>query len=141
VVDIPPVRPRVREARCYAVTCLGCGQRQVAAYPAGFETGRLLGPHLETLVVYLHHAHPLSYQRVQHILRDMLDTGVSLGVLVNTVKRSAARLQQAATSIQSQIQQAPVVGTGEWGKPLAVGVSDPALGVHAHPSTTRGHGH
>jgi transposase len=115
VVDIPPVHPRVREARCYAVTCPRCGQRQVAAYPVGFETGRLLGPHLESLVVYLHHAHPLSYQRVQHILRDMLDTGVSLGVLVNTVKRSAARLQQAATSIQSQIQQAPVVGSDETG--------------------------
>jgi transposase len=85
----------------------------VAAYPAGFETGRLLGPHLETRVVYLHHAHPLSYQRVQHILRDMLDTDVSLGVLVNTVKRSAARLQQAAASIQAQLQQAPVVGSDE----------------------------
>jgi transposase len=115
VVDIPPIRPRVREACCYAVTCPECGQRQVAAYPAGFETGRMLGPHLEALVVYLHHAHPLSYQRVQHILRDMLDTSVSLGVLVSTVKRSAARLQQAAVSIQAQIRCAPVVGSDETG--------------------------
>jgi hypothetical protein len=75
----------------------------------------LLGPHLESRVVYLHHAHPLSDQRVQHIRRDRLDTGVSPGVLVNTVKRSAARLQQAATSIQFQLQQAPVVGSDETG--------------------------
>jgi hypothetical protein len=31
VVDIPPIRPRVCAARCYAVTCPDCGQRQVAA--------------------------------------------------------------------------------------------------------------
>jgi transposase len=115
VVDIPAIRPQVREARCDAVTCPACGHHQTAAYPAGFESGRLLGPHLETLVVYLHHAHPLSYQRVQHILRDMLDTPVSLGVLVSTVKRSAARLQQTTACIQTQIQQAPVVGSDETG--------------------------
>jgi transposase len=115
VLDIPPIRPQVREARCYAVTCPECGQHQVAAYPVGFESGRLLGPHLEALVVYLHHAHPLSYERVQHILRDMFATSVSLGVLVNTVKRSAARLQQAADSIQAQIQAAPVIGSDETG--------------------------
>jgi len=115
VVDIPPIRPQVREARRYGATCPSCGQYQVGAYPTEFETGRLLGPHLETLVVYLHHAHPLSYQRVQHILRDMLDTAVSMGVLVNTVKRSAVRLQQATANIQFQIQQATVVGSDETG--------------------------
>lgn len=115
VLDIPPIRPQVREAQCYAVTCPVCGQYQVAAYPAGFESGRLLGPHLEALVVYLHHAHPLSYERVQHILRDMFATSVSLGILVKTVKRSAARLQQAANSIQAQIQAAPVIGSDETG--------------------------
>ena len=115
VVDIPPIRPRVREARCYAVTCPDCGRRQVAAYPAGFESGRLLGPHLAALVVYLHHAHPLSYEQVQHILRDMFATATSLGVLVNTVKCSAVRLQQVASSIQAQVRAAPVVGSDETG--------------------------
>jgi transposase len=114
-LDIPPIRRQVREARCYAVTGPECGQQQVAAYPAGFENGRLLGPHLEALVVYLHHAHPLSYERVQHIRRDMFATAISRGVLVNTVKRSAARLQQAADSIQAQIQAAPVIGSDETG--------------------------
>jgi transposase len=65
--------------------------------------------------VYLHHAHPLGYQRVQSILRDLLATSVSLGVLVNTVKRSALRLHQAVVSIQAQIQAAPVVGSDETG--------------------------
>jgi hypothetical protein len=104
----------------------------------------MLGPHLETLVVDLHHAHPLSYQRVQHILRDRLDTSVRLGGLVSTVKRNTVRLQQAAVSIQAQIRCAPVVGSDETGvrvggeKPLAVGLSDPALGVHAHPPPAGG---
>ena len=115
VIDIPPIRPQVREARRYAVTCPCCGQHQVGAYPTEFEADRVFGAHLETLVVYLHHAHPLSYQRVQHILRDMLSVEVSLGSLVNTVKRSAERLHSAAQDIQHQVQHAAVLGSDETG--------------------------
>ncbi len=75
-VDLPPIRPVVREAQRYGVTCPCCGQYQVGAYPADFETGRVLGPHLEALVVYLHHAQPLSYQRVQHISRSFISSGL-----------------------------------------------------------------
>jgi transposase len=114
-VDIPPIRPVVREAQRYGVTCPCCGQCQLGAYPADFESGRVLGQHLEALVVYLHHAHPLSYQRVQHILADILGVSVSLGSLVNTVNRSAERLQSAAADIQHHVQQALVVGSDETG--------------------------
>jgi transposase len=52
---------------------------------------------------------------VQHILRDMLGVSVSMGGLVNTVKRSATRLHNAADSIQHQLQCAPVIGSDETG--------------------------
>jgi transposase len=115
VIDLPPVRVLVREAQQYEVRCPGCGAHQVGVYPAEFEAGRLLGPNLETLVVYLHHAHPLSYQRVQHILRDVVGVQVSLGSLVNTVNRSAERLHEAAQDIQRQLQDASVIGSDETG--------------------------
>lgn len=115
MVDIPLIRPVVREARRYGVTCPCCGQQQMAEYPAEFEAGRVLEPHLEALVVYLHHAHPLSYQRVQHILRDMVGVSVSMGSLVNTVKRRAECLQHAADNIRQQLHRAAVVGSDETG--------------------------
>jgi hypothetical protein len=38
-------------------------------------------------MLYLHYAHPLSYERVQTILRDMTGLKLGIGTLVNIVKR------------------------------------------------------
>lgn len=115
VIDIPPVRPVVREARRYGTTCPCCGKVQTADYPVGFEKGRMFGDNLEKLTIYLHHAHPLSYQRVQHIFRDLFGLKISLGGLVNVVKRSQKRLAKGAESIRQQVKQALVVGSDETG--------------------------
>lgn len=115
VVDIPPVRAVVREARCYGVRCPACGLRQRGVYPAGFERGRVVGAGLSKLVVYLHHLHPLSYQRVQRILRDMYGVYLSQGALVNIVQRSQAAAAQAATHLQQQVRQQAVLGSDETG--------------------------
>jgi len=119
VVDIPPIRPVVREAHRYAVTCPCCGKVQSADYPVGFERGRMFGDNLERLALYLHHAHPLSYQRVQHIFRDLFGLKVSAGGLVNAVKRGQETLQAAAESIRQQVKQAAVVGSDETGVRVA----------------------
>jgi len=119
VVDIPPLHPVVREARRYATTCPGCGKVQSAVYPLGFEKGRMFGEHLEQVVIYLHHAHPLSYQRVQHMFRELFGLQLSQGGLVNVVKRRQKTLDKAAESIRQQVKRAPVVGSDETGVRIA----------------------
>jgi len=119
VIDIPPIQPVVREAWRYEATCPCCGKVQSATYPAGFEKGRMFGDRLEKVVIYLHHAHPLSYQRVQHIFRDLFGLPVSQGGLVNVVKRHQKTLTKAAESIRQQVKRAPVVGSDETGARIA----------------------
>ena len=119
VVDLPPVRPRVREVVRYGRYCPDCGCYQRAAAPVGFETGRKVGPHLEQWVLYLHYAHPLSYQRVQHILRAVTGLKLSIGTLVNIVARAQVSLQQAASAIRQRLHAATVIGSDETGVRVA----------------------
>jgi transposase len=119
IIDLPPMRPVVREVVRYGRYCPGCHSYQRASAPIGYEPGRVFGPHLEGVVVYLHYAHPLSYERVQTILRDMTGMKLSIGSLVNIVKRGQAALQQGAEAIRQRIQQAAVVGSDETGVRVA----------------------
>jgi transposase len=115
VIDLPPIRPVVREVVRYGRYCPSCQSYQRAAVPSGYEHGRVLGPHLEGLVLYLHYAHPLSYERVQTILRDMTGLKLGIGTLVNIVNRAQERLQQGADAIQQRVQHAAVIGSDETG--------------------------
>jgi transposase len=115
VMELPPIRPVVREVVRYGRYCPACQTYQRASAPEGYEPGRVLGPQLEGLVLYRHDAHPLSYERVQTILRDMTGMQLGIGTLVNIVKRGQASLQQGAEAIHQRIQQAAVVGSDETG--------------------------
>lgn len=113
VIDIPAIKPIVTEARRYRVICPCCKKRQTAEYIEGFEKGRKFGRNLESLVLYLHCAHPLSYERVQRVLKDMCQLDISLGAVQNQVKRAEAAVKQAAEAIREQVKQAAVIGSDE----------------------------
>jgi len=115
IVDLPPMRPIVREVVRYGRFCVSCGNYQRATSPIGYERGRVFGPNLEGLVLYLHYAHPLSYERVQTILSDMIGLKLGIGTLVNIVKRAQERLQQGAEGIRERVQQQKVIGSDETG--------------------------
>jgi len=119
IIDIPPLRPIVREVVRYGRYCPRCGHYHRVETPAGFERGRTVGVHVERLVLYLHYAHPLSYQRVQRILAEVCGITLSEGALVNIVERAKAALKQGAEAIHRQIKQATVVGSDETGVRVA----------------------
>jgi transposase len=115
VVDLPPVCPVVIEAHRCAVCCPACGQTQTADYPAGLEAERVFGPRLEAVVHYLHLAHPLSYVRVQDILHDLFGLDISLGALVNAVRRARNTFEVAAQTILDDVRASGVIGSDETG--------------------------
>jgi transposase len=115
VIEIPPIEPVVVEARRYGCSCPECGAMQVADYPAGMESARVFGRRLETIVTYLHEVHHLSYVRLQTVMRVLFGLVISLGALVNAVRRVAERLEPAAEAIRDEIRQSQVVGCDETG--------------------------
>jgi transposase len=115
VVELPPVRPVVIEAHCCAVDCPVCGASPRADYPVGLEPERVFGPRLEASAHYLHLTHPLSYVRTQDILRDLFGLNISLGALVNAVKRASGTFHDAAQAILDDIRASGVIGSDETG--------------------------
>jgi transposase len=115
VIEIPPVKPVVVQATRYGCTCPQCGAVAEGVYPAGMEPERVFGRRVETLVTYLHEVHHLSYVRLQTVMQVLTGLVISVGALVNIVRRTAQRLEPAAEAIRDDIRASPVVGSDETG--------------------------
>jgi transposase len=115
VVEIPPVKPVVVEAQRYGCTCPACGAWQVADYPPGMEPERVFGRRVEMVITYLHEVHHLSYARLRVVMQALFGLLISLGALVNVVRRAAQRLEPTAEAIRDEIRQSQVVGSDETG--------------------------
>lgn len=113
VVELPPVQPVVVEAWRYEATCPGCGRHTAAGYPAGLEAARVVGPHLEATLVYLHEQHHVGYERLVTVCQELFGLTISEGLVANVLRRAAARLAPQAAAIQQQVRASPVVGSDE----------------------------
>lgn len=113
VVELPPVQPRIIEARRYAATCAHCGVTTTAPYPPGLEPTRVFGPHLEAIVAYLHEEHHVGYARVQAVAHDLFGLALSPGAIANSLARTATRLAPAVAAIREQVRASPVIGSDE----------------------------
>ena len=119
VVELPPVRPVVTEARRYETTCPRCGHQQAGEYPPGLEPERVFGPRLEALVCYFHHVQHVSYERLAALFRGLFGLDLSQGALANILARAAARLQTQAAVIGEQVRTSSVIGSDETGARVA----------------------
>ncbi|MEK7751262.1 MAG: IS66 family transposase [Acidobacteriota bacterium] len=115
VVELPPVRSVVLEARRYETACPHCGHRQVAEYPPGLEPQRVFGPRLEALVCYFHHVQHISYERLVSLFRGLLGLSLSEGAIANIMARAAVGLQSEAEAIRERVRRSPVIGSDETG--------------------------
>ena len=115
VVELPPVKPLVIEARRYQVTCPVCGDEQSADYPSGLERERTFGPGIEALVCYLHHVQHISYERLQKLMRQVFGLRISEGAIANIIRRATEKLRPQAERIRRQVRASPVIGSDETG--------------------------
>jgi transposase len=113
VVDLPPVRPVVVEARRYAAVCSGCGERTVAAPPPGLEPERVFGPGVEALLGYLHERHHLGFERLVEVCRDLFGLAISEGAAANALGRLAERARPAYEAIGAEVRGSPVINSDE----------------------------
>jgi transposase len=115
VVEIPPVRPVVIEARLYEITCPVCGESHRGDYPPGLEPQRTFGPRIEALVAYLQHMQHISYERLEQVMAQVFGLDISQGAIANIVRRVGEGLQPRAERIREAIRASPVIGCDETG--------------------------
>jgi transposase len=112
-IEMPPIRPDVTRVRLFGGLCPCCGERAVAAAPAGLEPGSPFGKSVEALVVYLHYAHAIGLERLRGLLGEIFALSISEGALCNILARATAPLAAAAGVIAGQVKAAEVVASDE----------------------------
>jgi transposase len=70
-IELPPIKPDVTQVRLFGGRCACCGERVIAAAPAGLEPGSPFGQSIAALVVYLHYAHAIGMQRLVTLLDEI----------------------------------------------------------------------
>ncbi len=90
-----------------------CGERALAAAPAGLEPGSPFGKSVEAVVVYLHYAHAIGLERLRCLLGEIFVLSISEGALCNILARAAALLAAAAEAITATVKAAEVVASDE----------------------------
>jgi transposase len=113
VVELPPVRPLVYEARRVRVRCRHCQHPTVGRYPDGYGTTGRFGPRLVATAAYLHEEHHVAYARLVRVLADLCGLQVSEGTVVAAVGRLGQALVPAADAIGEAVRQAAFIGSDE----------------------------
>ena len=112
-IELPPIKPEVTQVRLFGGRCACCGERVVAAAPAGLEPGSPFGQSIAALVVYLHYAHAIGMERLVRLLDEIFSLTLSEGAISNMLARAREPLLAAAATIRATVLASPVVCSDE----------------------------
>ena len=112
-IELPPVRPDVTRVRLFGGRCTCCGERAIAPAPTGLEPGSPFGRSVEALVVYLHYAQAIGFERLRMLMGEVFGLSISEGAISNILARAQAPLAAAAATIAAQVTTAAVVASDE----------------------------
>jgi len=112
-IELPQIKPDVTQVRLFGGRCACCGERVVAAAPAGLEPGSPFGQSIAALVVYLHYAHAIGMERLVTLLDEIFSLTISEGAISNMLARAREPLLVAAATIQATVLASPVVCSDE----------------------------
>ncbi len=115
VLELPAIKAQVVEFRLYRTVC-SCGACEEGQYPVGYEDVQQdFGPNIHALVSYLNGTHHIAQDRLEQLLQDVFDVSMSAGAIANSLRRTAAHLEQSAHDILCDIRRSAVIGSDETG--------------------------
>ncbi len=112
-IELPPIKPDVTQVRLFGGRCACCGERVVAAAPAGLEPGSPFGQSIAALVVYLRYAHAIGMQRLTILMEEIFSLSLGEGAISNMLARAREPLLVAAATIHATVLASPVVCSDE----------------------------
>src|SRR5215217_6307418 len=113
-IDLPEVKPLIRQHRRLSVCCPTCGMRVVAPVPEAAR-GTPFGPRVHAVATYLKTFQALSYERLQAALADLFGLTLSQGGLMNLLRRAQGRFQAGRDEAVAALRRADVVASDETG--------------------------
>lgn len=103
-LEIPVIKPYVREYRLHEASCASCGKPRRAKLPEGVSPD-LLGAHAKSIISALSGFFQNSKRDVQAIMRDVFNLPISLGLVSKTEGRINKALRQNYDDLVSQAEE------------------------------------
>jgi transposase len=115
VIELPEVRPQVIEHQAVTKVCPICQTVTAGTFPADVTQPVQYGPRTKAVAVYLQTYQLLSYERTAEALEDLFGISLSEGTLGTAQHQAYTALAPVEQTIQSALQQAPVLHVDETG--------------------------
>jgi transposase len=117
VCELPPIEPEIIEYQAHALTCLGCGHKNQAPFPAEMPTGSF-GPRIQGLIGYLSGRFSVSRRDVEEMMTAIFQVEISLGAVSAQEARLSAALKQSVDEAHNYVRQQGQINTDEtsWAK-------------------------
>jgi transposase len=110
-IEVPPLRPYVKETRRHAVTCPCCGHKTRAAYSEQEIPSSPFGPRLMSMIALLTGVYHVSRRRAAKLLSDLVDVPISLGAVSSVEARVSEAVESAVAEAWRRVEGAPVKHT------------------------------
>jgi transposase len=110
-IEVPPLRPYLKEIRRHAVTCLCCGHKTRAAYSEQEIPASPFGPRLMGMIALLTGVYHVSRRRAAKLLSDLVGVPISLGAVSAVEARVSEAVEPAVAEAWRRVEGAPVKHT------------------------------
>jgi len=112
VTELPRIEPEVTEYQRHALTCLACGARTPAAWPAEMPPGSF-GPRAQATVGYLTGRIGASQREAAEVLETVFHADLGLGSIPALEQAVSEALVQPVAEAQAYVQTQPVANVDE----------------------------
>jgi transposase len=110
-IEVPPLRPYIKETRRHAVTCPCCGHKTRAAYSEQEIPASPFGPRLMGIIGLLTGVYHVSRRRATKLLSDLVGVSISLGAVSAVEARVSEAIEPAVVEAWRRVERAPVKHT------------------------------
>jgi transposase len=112
VIDLPPIRPLIKEYRCYGAQC-SCGHHQQGEYPSWLKSHVQYGPNIQSLIVYQSYYQFMPFARLQDFMSKVCGVNMSKGTIENILRGIGKKAEPLYAVLKESVQVAPYVGADE----------------------------
>ena len=110
-IEVPPLRPYIKETRRHAVICPCCGHKTRAAYDEQEIPASPFGPRLMGMIGLLTGVYHVSRRRAAKLLSDLVGVPISLGAVSAVEARVSDAVEPAVAEAWRRVEGAPVKHT------------------------------
>jgi transposase len=112
VTELPRIEPKVTEYRLHSLTCIGCGAKNKAEWPADMPKGSF-GPGVQATVGYLAGRMGISQRDVEEMMESVFQVEMGLGTIPALEQALSKALAEPVEQAQAYVQQQAVVNMDE----------------------------